>query len=102
MQLKFSCNNYDRVLGLSRGKRILQKLKQRSGRTATIPWRDLVSLMSYLGYEEVPARRGGSGCRFYNADTGGLILLHKPHPENEICGGAKEAVINHLKEQGYL
>jgi S-adenosylmethionine:tRNA-ribosyltransferase-isomerase (queuine synthetase) len=31
-----------------------------------------------------------------------MILLHRPHPENEIKGGALKAVKQALKQEGFL
>jgi hypothetical protein len=45
-------------------------------------WEDLVSLLSGFGFEEVSTgKTGGSRRRFLN-DTGVIITLHKPHPQN--------------------
>jgi hypothetical protein len=44
----------------------------------------------------------GSRVRFYNADTGHMLRLHKPHPENHIKGGALKDVRAALKREGYL
>ncbi|MFQ1048671.1 hypothetical protein ACIRXL_00910 [Avibacterium paragallinarum] len=44
----------------------------------------------------------GSRVRFYNAELDHLILLHKPHPENYIKGGALKSVKEGLKGVGLL
>ncbi|TCB21476.1 toxin-antitoxin system protein HicA [Acinetobacter sp. ANC 5045] len=31
-----------------------------------------------------------------------MVLLHRPHPENEIKGGALKAVKQALKQEGFL
>ena len=87
---------------MSSGKKILAKLKKQSGEPSTIPWKDLLSLMNHLGYAQLPAKGGGSSYRFHNPQTNKVIMLHRPHPENEVCGGAVKSVLEHLREEGYL
>lgn len=43
----------------------------------------LVRLLTGLGYDELKTS-GGSSRRFAHADTKQLILLHEPHPGNEV------------------
>ncbi len=63
-------------------------------------WNELVSLLIMLGYEK--KEMAGSRVRFYNKENDALLLLHKPHPENEIKGGALKSVKEHLKNEGVL
>lgn len=44
----------------------------------------------------------GSRIRFYHSKKDSLILLHKPHPENEIKSGALKAVKLILEQEGWL
>ncbi|HHE8876242.1 TPA: type II toxin-antitoxin system HicA family toxin [Haemophilus influenzae] len=44
----------------------------------------------------------GSRVRFYNRTLEHTILLHKPHPENYIKGGALKSVKESLKQVGIL
>jgi hypothetical protein len=83
---------------LTQGKKVLQKLKTKP---KTIPWKDVVSALLYLGYSMQETKRG-SGVKFINKRTKQIISLHKPHPENEICAGARNSVINHLEDAGAL
>ncbi len=39
---------------------------------------------------------------FFNAKTEHMILMHRPHPESEIKGGALKAVKLALKQEGFL
>jgi hypothetical protein len=66
----------------------------------TFPLVELVSLMTHLGYQM--QERSGSRVRFYNAVTGNMIRLHKPHPEHYLKGGALKAVRQALMQEGYL
>ena len=38
----------------------------------------------------------------FNTKTEHMILLHRPHPENEIKGGALKSVKQALKQEGFL
>jgi predicted RNA binding protein YcfA (HicA-like mRNA interferase family) len=72
---------------MSKVDKILTKLRNSNN---TFSWSALVTLLKQLGYEK--QEMAGSRVRFYNAETDQLILLHKPHPENEIKGGALKAI----------
>lgn len=82
---------------MTKADKLLTKLKNANN---TFPWKELVSLLARLGY--VRQEMAGSRVRFYNADTGSMILLHKPHPENEIKGGALKAVKQILRQEDLL
>jgi len=56
--------------------------------------------LNQLGYDK--QEMAGSRVRFYNSKTGHMILLHRPHPENEIKGGALKSVKHALKQEGLL
>ncbi len=82
---------------MTKEEKFLQKLRNSK---KTFPWRDLCSLLSSLGYEK--KEMAGSRVRFYNKSLSSLLLLHKPHPENEIKGGALKSVKSKLTEDGFL
>lgn len=82
---------------MGKSEKLLEKLGNAKN---TFPYRDLVVLLSQLGYEK--QEMAGSRVRFFNAVTESLILLHRPHPENEIKGGALKAVKQMLKQEGLL
>lgn len=82
---------------MSKAEKLLEKLAVAK---STFVWADLLSLLSRLGYEK--KEMAGSRVRFYNAERDHLILLHKPHPENYIKGGALKSVKESLKEVGLL
>lgn len=82
---------------MSRRDKLLAKLNAANN---TFPWADLETLMVQLGYEQ--QEKAGSRVRFYNAKTGHMLRLHRPHPENIIKGGALKAVCLALKQEGYL
>ena len=64
------------------------------------PWNELVTLLTQLGYEK--KEMSGSRVCFYHKGRDALLLLHKPHPENELKGGALKSVKAHLKQEGWL
>lgn len=75
-------------------------LQQLNSSTKTFPWSDLVALLGQLGY--VRKEMAGSRVRFYQPETKHMILLHKPHPENYIKGGALKDIRSALQQGGYL
>ena len=44
----------------------------------------------------------GSRVRFYNKETGASMMLHKPHPGDEMVKGAVESVVTFLREHGHI
>lgn len=79
----------------------IEKLLERlSNSKNTFSYKDLVVLLNQLGYEKF--EMSGSRVRFFNPKSEHLILLHRPHPENEIKGGALKSVKQALKQEGFL
>lgn len=77
-------------------KRLLSKPKD-------FTYIELVVLLAYFLYEEdAGGKTSGSAVRFYNAKTGHIIRIHKPHPEPEIKPYALKEVINALRKEGHL
>ena len=72
---------------MGKPEKLLSKLRNASN---TFPWAELLTLLTQLGYG------------FYNAASGHMIRLHRPHPENTIKGGALKAVRQTLIQEGYL
>ncbi|MFC0308543.1 type II toxin-antitoxin system HicA family toxin [Gallibacterium trehalosifermentans] len=77
---------------MGKSEKLLEKL---ANAKSTFVWSDLVTLLAQLGYEK--KEMAGSRVRFYHAELNHLILLHKPHPENYIKGGALKSVKESLK-----
>lgn len=65
----------------------------------TFPWRDFCVLMKQLGY--VQQEMAGSRVRFTHPEYP-MILLHRPHPGNEIKGAALRSVQQLLKQEGVI
>ena len=79
----------------------LEKLLNKLDRSRKVfPWNEFVTLLAQLGYEQ--KEMAGSRVRFYHREKDALLLLHKPHPENELKGGALKSVKSHLKQEGWL
>ncbi len=57
-------------------------------------------LLERIGYEK--QEMAGSRVRFMNKDNDHIIRLHKPHPENDIKGGALRDIKTQLKARGFL
>ncbi|WP_308422564.1 MULTISPECIES: type II toxin-antitoxin system HicA family toxin [Marinomonas] len=59
-----------------------------------------IKALAPLGYEK--KEMAGSRVRFYHKGKDAMLLLHKPHPENELKGGALKSVKLHLIQEGWL
>jgi predicted RNA binding protein YcfA (HicA-like mRNA interferase family) len=65
-------------------------------------YQELTSLLSHLGYSEAnTGKTSGSRIRFIKPDTA-PIILHKPHPGNEMKQYMIRSVIKNLKEKGEI
>ena len=59
--------------------------------------------LAQLGYvERNKGKTSGSRAAFYRERDNALILLHKPHPSDEMKPGAVSDLVDHLKEVGDL
>lgn len=64
---------------------------------------ELVKLLNYFGYEEVPkGKTAGSRRAFVHFSTQHIIRLHKPHPGTILKGYQVENIIESLKKEGLL
>ena len=62
-------------------------------------WSELKRLLGSLGYEE----EAGSGSRRKFVHRNGVVIsLHEPHPRKELKSYQVRAVLEHLKQEGYL
>ena len=60
-------------------------------------------LLRRLGFEErTQGKTSGSRVGFYRERDHAIILLHKPHPGNQMSLGATKALANYLIERGDL
>ena len=60
-------------------------------------------LLNRLGFEErIQGKTSGARVGFYRQSDDSIILLHKPHPNNEMSAGAVKALAMFLKSKGDL
>ena len=70
---------------------------------ADFRYSDLKKVMAYFGYvESNKGATSGSRVRFYNQETGAMVMLHKPHPGDQMVKGAVESVVEFLREHGHI
>ncbi len=66
-------------------------------------YQELVKLLTFLGYGQIDkGKTAGSRVGFYNEKTDSLILLHKPHPGNQLSVAAVKSVYQRLKDKGEI
>jgi len=81
---------------MTKKEKLLRSLKN----AKTMKWSSIETVFKQLGY--VQQEMKGSRVRFYHPDTKVVVRLHNPHPENEVKGGALNAIKQHLTAEGYL
>lgn len=63
---------------MSKKEKLIERFQQKP---TDFTWSELVSLLTYFGFEEVNAgKTAGSRRAFINLETKQIIRLHKPHP----------------------
>ena len=80
---------------MSKTDKLLEKFKLAKG---TFKWRDLISLLTHLGFKIIEAE--GSRVTFTNGRV--TIKLHKPYPQKEVKAYAVKQVKQTLKNEGLL
>lgn len=66
-------------------------------------FRDLVRIMKHLGYEvDQKGATSGSRIRFYREVDGRMLLMHSPHPSDEMSRGAIRAAVRFLRGEEKL
>ena len=67
----------------------VEKLVERlMGSPSAFSMRDLVRVMGMYGFElDEKGRTSGSRVRFYRERDGRVLLLHRPHPSDELKAG---------------
>lgn len=64
---------------------------------------DLRKIMTYFGYlESNKGATSGSRVKFNHPETQAVLLLHKPHPGDEMAKAAVDSVVKFLKEHGHI
>ncbi len=82
----------------------IDKLKLRIlSKPTDFTYQEARRLLNNLGYtEHNKGKTSGSRVAFYREMDGDLILLHKPHPGDEMDRGSVVSLRNHLLEKGDL
>ncbi|MBR1580076.1 MAG: type II toxin-antitoxin system HicA family toxin [Selenomonadaceae bacterium] len=82
----------------------LEKAKQRLRQTPKdYTYSEAKTLLGHLGYEErSKGKTSGSRVGFFRPSDNDIILLHKPHPGNEMNVAAVKALAEHLTLKGDL
>ncbi len=84
---------------MSKLSKIKEKLK-REPIAKDFTWDELSCLLLALGY--IKKEGSGSRVKFFHKETNHPILLHKPHPGNEIKPTALKSIRDELKKIGAL
>lgn len=70
---------------------------------ADFKFSDVRRIMSHFGYSmSNKGATSGSRVRFYSQETEGSLMLHKPHPGDQMPRAAVDAVVDFLKEYGHI
>ncbi len=77
---------------MSKKDKILKKILENPARS-DIKYSETENLLLSLGYKKLEGK--GSRVKFYHAEINDLIVLHKPHPGNEL----KRYMIEYLQEK---
>lgn len=84
---------------MSRRQKLIAKLR-------SVPkdftWRELVTLLSILGYSELGSGRTGGSRRRFVHPFAGPIILHQPHPANVLKLYQVRQILEHLNKEGLI
>ncbi len=81
---------------------LLEKLRAKPT-PADFKFSDLRKVMTHFGYlESNKGATSGSRVKFYNPETKAVLLLHKPHPRDEMVKAAVDSVVKFLEEHGHI
>lgn len=69
---------------------------------ADFTWNELVTVLSFYGYNELGKGKTGGSRRRFADEAGNLILLHEPHPGKIIKRYAIRQIVANLKEKGKI
>lgn len=81
---------------------LLNKLCERPT-PADFRYSDLRKVMTYFGYQESnKGATSGSRVKFFHPETKAILLLHKPHPGDEMAKASVDSAVKFLKEHGHI
>lgn len=84
---------------MAQADKIIQKIKAKP-KPSNIKWDELVIALKHLGYKMILNK--GSRRKFYCEQKDNLIILHQPHPGNEVRPCYIKAVRETLEEIGLI
>jgi hypothetical protein len=84
---------------VSRKNKLIQRLK---AKPKDFTWDELVTLLKWLGYEEIKRGKTGGARRRFAHSNAAMISLHKPHPGNELKAYQVELVLETLIQEGLI
>lgn len=87
---------------MSKVDTLIKKLCQKPT-PADFRYSDLKKVMAYFGYvESNKGATSGSRVKFSHPETKAVLMLHKPHPGDQMVKGSIESVVVFLKEHGHI
>ena len=82
------------------GKKLIKRLKTRP---KDFSFDEAETLLNYFSYHKSnKGKTSGSRVMFINDDHSGVILLHKPHPNNVLKDYQVKQLIEFLTQEGLL
>ena len=76
-------------------QKLIEKLMRRP---TTFPYKDFAKIMEHLGFVvEEKGKTSGSRVRFYRERDERVLLLHIPHPGNELKAGTIRNIVAFLE-----
>jgi len=82
---------------MSKRAKLIARLENMRG---DFTWMELEQLLYQLGY--IKQEGSGSRVKFCNGDPAAKIILHKPHPGNELKRYARREVLEKLRAGGLI
>ena len=84
---------------MSQHDKLLERLLSRP---KEFTWEELKRLLGGFGYEEISSGKAGGSRRRFVHEERDPIILHKPHPGNELRRYQVMQIITHLKVEGII
>lgn len=84
---------------MSRTDKLIERLKRKP---KDFKWNELVTILNALGYRELTRGKTGGSRRRFAHQTAALIILHEPHPRNELKAYQIELILETLAEEGLI
>ena len=79
--------------------RVEKLVEQLMGRPRTYRFADAVRVMAWYGFElDAKGKTSGSRARFYRERDGRMLLMHVPHPGDELRAAAVRELAAFLEE----